>query len=219
MTGIGRLVALGLASLAMAAALSEQVWGDHVRYARRGARGAAVAGEEHFAAAGRRGAVVGGDEGYAAVGRRGAVVKGEEGYAAVGRYGGAVVAGEEGAAAIGRRGGVVVGHHYESYEAWRVVAGVGAAIAVGTMLARPPQAAVTVMVGPTSYWYADNVFYTRVINGGAVSYQVVGPPVGAVIATLPAGCSTVRVGGVAYSRCGPTYYQRIGGGYRVVVIN
>ena len=90
--------------------------------------------------------------------------------------------------------------------------------AVGTMLARPPAAAVTISVGGSSYWYNDGVYLTRVMSGGGVSYQVVGAPVGAVIRTLPAGCSTVRVGGVAYSQCGPTYYQRVGAGYQVVVL-
>jgi hypothetical protein len=124
---------------------------------------------------GRRGAVVKGDEGYAAVGRRGAVVSGEEGAAAVGRRG-AVVAGEEGYAAVGRRGGVVVGNRYEDYEAWRAVAGVGAAIAIGTMLARPPSAATTVVIGGTTYWRYQNTYYMRVYSGGNVAYQVVAPP-------------------------------------------
>jgi hypothetical protein len=177
-----------------------------------------VKGEEGYAAAGRHGAVARGDEGYAAVGRHGAVVAGEEGYARVNRYGGAVVAGEEGYAAVGRRG-VVVGNHYESYEAWKVVAGVGAAIAVGTMLARPPTAAATVTYSGSSYWYGNGVYYTRVISNGQTVYQVVAPPPGIVITTLPAGCSSVRVGGVAYSQCGPTYYQRVSGGYKVVVLH
>jgi len=88
-----------------------------------GPRGAAVKTEEGYAAAGRHGAVVKGDEGYAAVGRHGAVAATENGYARVGPRG-AVVAGEEGYAAVGRHG-VVVGNHYESYDAWRAVAGVG----------------------------------------------------------------------------------------------
>ena len=192
------------------------VRGEEGKGAVAGPRGVAVKGEEGYAAAGRRGAVVKGDEGYAAVGRRGAVVKGEDGYAAAGPRG-AVVAGEEGYAAAGRRG-VVVGNRYESYEAWRIAAGVGTAIAVGTMLARPPRAAVTVAYGGSSYWYEGGAYYTRVISGGAPVYQVVAPPAGIVIATLPAGCRSVRVGGVAYSQCGPTYYQRVGTGYRVVVL-
>ena len=123
----------------------------------------------------RGGAVVSGGEGYAAVGRRGAVVKGEEGYAAVGRRG-AVVAGEEGYAAVGRGGGVVVGERYEDYEGWRVAAGVGAAIAIGTMLARPPAAATVVVVNGTSYWLYQKTYYVRVYSGGSVAYQVVRSP-------------------------------------------
>ena len=119
-------------------------------------RGAAVQTEDGYAAAGRRGAVVAGDEGYAAVGRHGAVVAGEDGYARAGHHG-AVVAGEEGVAVAGR-GGVVVGNRYESYEAWRAVAGVGTAIAVGTMLARPPAAATVVAYGGSSYYYDSGTY-------------------------------------------------------------
>jgi len=143
---------------------------------RAGRRGAAVKGEEgKGAAVGPRGAVVKGDEGYAAVGRHGAVAKGDEGAAAVGRRG-AVVAGEEGVAAAGRHGSVVVGNRYEDYEAWRAVAGVSAAIAIGTMLARPPSAATTVVVNGTTYWVYQNTYYMRVYSGGNVAYQVVAPP-------------------------------------------
>ena len=159
-----------------------------------GPRGAAVKGEEGYAAAGRRGAVVSGEEGYAAVGRRGNVVTGEEvdvDGVAVGR-GGAVVVGEEGAVGVGRYGGVVVADRYESYDAWKAVAAVGAGIAIGTMLAKPPAAAAPVAVAGSTYYYHDNVFYTRVMSNGAVVYQVVAPPAGAVIATLPADCKSVQ---------------------------
>ena len=135
---------------------------DNGNKAAAGPRGAAVKGEDGYAAAGRRGAVVSGEEGYAAVGRNGAVVTGEEvdvQGAAVGRRG-AVVVGEEGAAAVGRYGGVVVGDRYESYDAWKAVAAVGAGIAIGTMLAKPPAAATTVVVQQSTYYYHDNV-YTR----------------------------------------------------------
>src|SRR5215212_6949993 len=122
---------------------------DGDKKAAAGPRGAAVKTEEGYAAAGRRGAVASGEEGYAAVGRRGAVVTGEEvdiQGGAVGRRG-AVVVGEEGAVAVGRYGGVVVSdNRYESYEAWRRVAAVGTAMAIGTMLAKPPAAATTVVV-------------------------------------------------------------------------
>ena len=152
------------------------VKGEEGRAAVVGRRGAIVKGDEGYAAVGRRGAVVKGEEGKAAaVGRRGAIVKGEEGVAAVGRRG-AVVAGEEGFAAVGRRGGVIVGHRYEDYEAWKVVAGIGAAIAIGTMLARPPSAATTVVIAGTTYWRYQNTYYMRVYSGGSVAYQVVAPP-------------------------------------------
>jgi hypothetical protein len=71
----------------------------------------------------------------------------------------------------------------------------------------------------STYYYADNVYYTRVMSSGSVVYQVVAPPAGAVIVTLPAGCSAVKVGGVTYSKCGPTYYHRVSTGYQVVVLH
>ena len=116
----------------------------------------------------RRGAVVSGEEGYAAVGRNGNVVTGEDvdvDGGGVGRRG-AVVVGEEGAAAVGRYGGVVVADRYESYDAWKAVAAVGAGIAIGTMLAKPPAAATTVVVTGSTYYYHDNVYYTRVMSSG-----------------------------------------------------
>ena len=178
---------------------------------RAGRRGAVAKGEDGAVAAGPRGAAVKTEDGYAAAGRRGAVASGEEGYAAVGRNGnvvtgedvdvdaavgrrGAVVVCEEGAAAVGRYGGVVVGERYESYDAWKAVAAVGAGIAIGTMLAKPPAAATTVVVSGSSYYYHDNVYYTRVMTSGEVTYQVVAPPAGAIITTLPAGCKNVQVG-------------------------
>jgi hypothetical protein len=85
------------------------------------------------------------------------------------------VAGEEGVAVAGR-GGVVVGERYEDYDAWRAVAGVGAAIAIGTMLASPPAAASTVVIGGTTYWYDGKTYYSRVYTGGSVAYQVVAAP-------------------------------------------
>jgi len=74
-------------------------------------------------------------------------------------------------------------------------------------------------VSGSSYWYSGGTYYTRVLSNGATAYQVVAPPAGAIIATLPTGCKSVRVGNVAYSQCGTTYYQRVGSGYQVVVLN
>ena len=185
-----------------------------------GPRGAAVKTEEGYAAAGRRGAVASGEEGYAAIGRRGNTVTGEEvdvQGAAVGRRG-AVVVGEEGAAARGRYGNVVVADRYESYDAWKAVAAVGAGIAIGTMLAKPPAAAKPVVVTQTTYLYHDGVFYTQAMSSGAVVYQVVEAPAGAIITTLPAGCTSARVGDATYTQCGTTYYSKVATGYQVVVL-
>ena len=207
-----------------------------VAQVRAGNRGAVAKGNNGAAAAGPRGAAVKTEEGYAAAGRRGAVVSGEEGYAAVGRHGnvvtgeevdvqggavgrrGAVVVGEEGAVGVGRHGGVVVADRYESYDAWKAVAAVGAGIAIGTMLAKPPAAATPVVVTETTYLYQDGVYYTKVMSSGTVVYQVVEPPAGAIITTLPAGCKSVNVANVAYHQCGPTYYSRVSNGYQVVVL-
>ena len=113
------------------------------------------------------------------------------------------------------------GERYESYEGWKVAAGVAggvaAGIAIGTMLATPPRASTTVVVSGTNYMYADGAYYEQVYYGGSVSYRVVAAPPGAVIVTLPAGCRVTVVGNVSYQQCGTTYYQRVSTGYRVVV--
>jgi hypothetical protein len=149
---------------------------------------------------GRGGAVIAGEEGAVAVGRRGAVAVGEEGFVGVGRY-----------------GGVVAGERYESYEGWRVAAGVATGIAIGTMLARPPTTSVTIVAGGANYMYADGAYYQQVMYGGQVSYQVVTAPAGAIITTLPGGCSTTVMNGVSVQSCGGTYYRRVNTGYQVVV--
>jgi hypothetical protein len=128
-----------------------------------------------------------------------------------------VAVGEEGFVGVGRYGAVVGGERYESYEGWKVAAGVATGIAVGTMLARPPAAATTILVSGNNYMYSDGAYYEQVYYGGSVSYRVISAPPGAVIATLPGGCTTTVVGGVAYQQCGPTYYQRVNTGYQVVV--
>ena len=112
----------------------------------------------------RPGGVAVGDEGAVAVGRHGAVAVGEDGAAAVGRRG-VAVAGDEGFAGVGRYGAVVGGEYYDSYEGWRVgagVAGVAAGIAIGTMFAKPPTTSVTVVTGGTNYMYADGAFFEQV---------------------------------------------------------
>ena len=163
-----------------------------------GPRGVAVKGEEGYAAAGRRGAVATGEEGYAAVGRRGAVAATDDSYARVGPRG-AVVAGEEGVAAVGRRG-VVVGDRYESYDAWKVAAGVGAGWIGRCSRNRRPRRPWR-SAGPR--YYADGVLHAGHV-GDAVEISC-SPPVG-IVNDAASGCTSVKVSGVAYSQCGPTYY-------------
>ena len=79
---------------------------------------------------------------------------------------------------------------------------------------RPPSSPTA----DSSYYYDSGTYYTTAISNGAPAYQVVSPPAGIVIATLPGGCSAINRGGVAYSQCGSTYYQRVSNGYRVVVL-
>lgn len=203
-------------------------------YAAVGRRGAVAKGEKGSVAVNRRGTTVRNEEGkvtaatrrgYGYGGGGGVVVKGEERTVVAGgnRYGrgGVAVVGEEGAFVAGGGGyrpGYIVGGRYESYEGWKIAAGVATGIAVGTMLSRPPRNATTVVVDGSSYYYSDNAYYNRVMVGGTMSYQVVAPPVGIIIPTLPGGCSSVRSGNVTYSQCGSNYYQRVGSGYQVVVL-
>ena len=189
--------------------------------AARGPRGAAVKTDEGAAAVTRHGAAVKTEEGVKTASRHGGTIDGEEANVAVGRRG-AVVVGEEGAAAVGRngyRGGAVV---YEDNDAWKtaagVAAGVAAGIAIGTMLRKPPKQATPVVVSDTTYHYDNGTYYAKAMSGGEVVYQVVEAPPGAIITTLQAGCTPANVGGVAYSKCGTTHYQKVSAGYQVVVL-
>ena len=69
----------------------------------------------------------------------------------------------------------------------------------------------------TTYYVQDDVYYSRVYNGGQVVYQVVAPPVGAIITMLPAGCGTVMVQGIVHHSCAGIYYLPVATGYQVVV--
>ena len=58
--------------------------------------------------------------------------------------------------------------------------------------------------------------YVRPVAAGAVVAGAAAVAVGTTVATLPAQCTTVVVDGVAYRRCGQTYYRSSGGTYVVV---
>jgi len=75
-----------------------------------------------------------------------------------------------------------------------------------------------VVVSGSTYYVHDNVYYTRVMSGGTVAYQVVAPPPGVISSTLPAGCTAAHTADGTYSRCGSTYYTRVSAGYEVVAV-
>jgi len=80
---------------------------------------------------------------------------------------------------------------------------------------RPPAQAAPVTVTNNTYYYDSGAFYTKAMHEGEVVYQVVEAPAGAVVPTLPSGCTSVNKGGTAYSQCGTTYYQKVSNGYQV----
>lgn len=51
--------------------------------------------------------------------------------------------------------------------------------------------------------------------GAAIAATATAIAVGTMVTALPSGCSAVDVAGVAYQRCGPTYYQPIYSGANV----
>ena len=57
--------------------------------------------------------------------------------------------------------------------------------------------------------------YVRPVAAGAIAAGTA-VAVGTSVAALPAQCTTVVVDGVAYHRCGQTYYRSSGGAYVVV---
>jgi hypothetical protein len=58
--------------------------------------------------------------------------------------------------------------------------------------------------------------YVRPVAAGAVVAAGTAVAVGTTVAALPAQCTTVVVDGVAYRRCGATYYRASGGAYVAV---
>jgi len=63
-----------------------------------------------------------------------------------------------------------------------------------------------------AYYYDDGCYYIP-YNGG---YQVVAPPIGAVVAYLPEGYETTQVGDQTYYYYGGAFYVYNGTGYQVV---
>ncbi|HYN91182.1 MAG TPA: DUF6515 family protein [Thermoleophilaceae bacterium] len=84
------------------------------------------------------------------------------------------------------------------------------------MASKPPNSRLIARGSSLNHYYGG-AYYSRVSYGGSVQYQVIDAPPGAIITTLPGGCTTYMRGGVAYRQCGRTYYQQVSGGFQVVV--
>jgi hypothetical protein len=56
------------------------------------------------------------------------------------------------------------------------------------------------------------------MQGTTVVYQVIPPPVGAIVPELPADCTTQAVDGVTHWICADSAYIEVPTGYEVVVM-
>ena len=86
---------------------------------------------------------------------------------------------------------------------------------IGIAVAAVPDGTVPIVVGPTTYYYLDGVFY--VSQDGA--FAVVGPPPGIVVPALPSGASQVIVNGtVLYQFNGFNYQPSLQDGVTVYTV-
>jgi len=58
--------------------------------------------------------------------------------------------------------------------------------------------------GAGLYYYYDGIFYSPYDNGG---YQVVTPPLGAAVPSLPEGATAIKIDGVQYYEASGVYYK------------
>ncbi|HZY39468.1 MAG TPA: DUF6515 family protein [Mucilaginibacter sp.] len=58
--------------------------------------------------------------------------------------------------------------------------------------------------GAGLYYYYDGIFYCPYDNGG---YQVVTPPLGAAVPTLPEGATAIKIDGIQYYEASGVYYK------------
>ena len=82
----------------------------------------------------------------------------------------------------------------------------------GKVVRELPRGYKTVVVNRTPYYVHEHRYYSRVHDG----YALVGPPVGAVFATLPFGSISVNIGGNFLYRTEDVYYRPTPRGYVVV---
>ncbi|WP_019501474.1 DUF6515 family protein [Pseudanabaena sp. PCC 6802] len=115
----------------------------------------------------------------------------------------------------GWRGGGWYGGGYRTPPGWGL-ATFATGLAIGTAINNRPPYAVPVVVGGNNFIYSDGVFLQPRGN----SYVVIAPPIGAVVPSIPDGCTVTNTDGVIYYNCSGVIYQPFYQGnnlvYRVV---
>jgi Family of unknown function (DUF6515) len=102
----------------------------------------------------------------------------------------------------GWRGGGWYGGGYRTPPGWGLASFATGLVIGATINTRPPYYS-SVVVGGNNYIYSDGVFLQPRGN----SYVVIAPPTGAVVPSIPEGCSATNQGGVVYYDCSGVIYQ------------
>jgi len=148
--------------------------------------------------------------------RGGASYRGSVGRATVGVRGGAAYRGSVRGAIGYNRGGYYRGGHYYGgrgfYRGGRYYGGYGPGFRFGVGFGYPhigfylgylPFGYYPFYYGSLQYYYYGGAFY-RPYNGG---YEVVVPPVGAAVPTLPSNAQAIQIDGAQYYEANGVYYQ------------
>lgn len=75
---------------------------------------------------------------------------------------------------------------------------------IGVVVHKLPAKYYVFLWGPTQYYYCDGIFYGMCADG---SYQIVTPPVGAEVPSLPIGAQIITIDGNPYYEYNGVYYQ------------
>jgi hypothetical protein len=102
----------------------------------------------------------------------------------------------------GWRGGGWYGRGYRTPPGWGF-ATFATGLAIGASINTLPPYYSPVVVGGSNYIYSDGVFLQPRGN----SYVVIAPPIGAIVPSIPEGCSVTNQGGVVYYNCSGVIYQ------------
>jgi hypothetical protein len=115
----------------------------------------------------------------------------------------------------GWRGGGWYGGGYRTPPGWGLATFTSGLVIGAAINSRPPYYS-TVVVGGNNVIYSDGVF----LQPRGSSYVVIAPPIGAVVPSIPDGCTVTNQGGVVYYNCSGVIYQPFYQGsdlvYRVV---